>query len=106
MREELVTLRVTRYRDPAGNPTCAVNFPANQVCWFYMSQRMGCHETCFFANKEGKYWEALYRSKDTGMLVPLKQCPIWKGKTQLVKSVSRYEPWQLEKFCAELVGEE
>jgi hypothetical protein len=77
--EDVVGIQVRRYRDAKGNPTCAVNFPAGKVCIFYMTQRFGCNETCFFANDAGKRREELKRRDGKGMLIPLRQCPVWNN---------------------------
>lgn len=79
--EEGHTMQVVRYRDKAGVPTCAMDFDRGKVCKFYMSQKWGTHETCVFAEYYGKYWEPLKRRENgVGNLIPLKQCPIWKGE--------------------------
>ena len=76
---EFITIRIARYRDPAGFPTCAANFYTGAVCKFYMTQRNGSNETCLIAgDKSGRYWESLNRRGDEqGSLEPLKDCPVW-----------------------------
>ena len=81
MEDEQFALVVTRYRDKAGNPTCAVDFNAGRVCAFYATQRFGCDETCIFANKEWRYWQSLIRRDlGSGSLIPLACCPLWSGE--------------------------
>jgi len=76
---EQAVISVTRYRDSHGEPTCAVSFPEGKVCQFYLTQRLGCNETCLFANKDGRYWEQLKRRglEVGGTLIPLEGCPVW-----------------------------
>ena len=73
-------LKVVRYVDADGEPTCAADFSKASVCPFYATQRFGQSESCWFADKErGRYWEPLSRRKDgRGSLIPLEQCPLWK----------------------------
>lgn len=80
MATEIVTLRVIRYYDTSGNPTCAISFPKLEVCRFYRTQRFGTNETCLFAPyiKNG-YTETLNRRRNNnGSLIPGVWCPIWK----------------------------
>lgn len=82
MSEEHHQITVTRYRDPAGNPTCAADFTSDplKVCMFYRTQRFGCSETCVFAREVGHkgYTEMLgRRKKGMGSLIPLDNCPVW-----------------------------
>ena len=86
---ETVQLGVVRYRDAAGNPTCAVDFEAGLVCRFYTTQRFGCNETCVFADKTGTrgIWQAMRRRGDgNGTLIPLAACPVWPN-------VGSNRPW-------------
>ena len=39
--QHTIHLPVIRYRDKAGNPTCAVDFETGDVCQFYRTQRLG-----------------------------------------------------------------
>jgi hypothetical protein len=80
---ETVQIEVARYRDEAGNPTCAVDFEAGLVCRFYTTQRFGCSETCLFADKSGPrgMWQTMQRRNDgIGTLIPLALCPLWRNK--------------------------
>lgn len=77
---EPAEIRLTRYRDEDGQPTCAVDFDRGLVCRCYLTQRMGCHETCMFADKSGLYWRGMERRNDgKGTLIPLDNCPVWAG---------------------------
>jgi len=74
-------LEVIRYYDAENNPTCAVDFKNNLVCKFYLTQKFGCWETCFFADQNGKYKQILNRRKGgNGTLIPLENCPLWQKK--------------------------
>jgi len=76
--EEPVRVTLVRYRDAEGNPTCAVDFQSGRVCMFYATQRLGCHETCWFADKDARFWATLQRRNGgKGTLVPLSTCPLW-----------------------------
>lgn len=79
--KEQYNLQINRFYDKEGNPTCAINFPTGDVCIFYATQSYGCHETCWFADKNGKKFEPLRRRKNSeGTLIPNKECPVWKDK--------------------------
>ena len=86
MADEQFALIVTRYRDKAGQPTCAADFNACRVCQFYCTQKFGCAETCHFANKELPNKEFRYkqslnrRDGGSGSLIPLACCPLWSGE--------------------------
>jgi hypothetical protein len=77
-------IEVEAFTDGAGRPTCATNFQTGEVCKFYRTQRFGCHETCIFAEDNGKYSDGMQRRTSLtgvagdGTLIPLKTCPIWK----------------------------
>ena len=78
-----IKIEVTRYTDPQGNPTCAINFAKGEVCEFYRTQRFGTLETCLFAKDNGKYYEYLGRRFDngkTGSLIPCENCLVWRKK--------------------------
>lgn len=80
MREELFNLPITRYRDKSGLPTCAIDFPAGKVCPFYGAQKYGTHETCWYANKNGRLWNPVTRRDNgDGSLRPIETCPLWNG---------------------------
>ncbi len=83
MEDEQFALVVTRYRDKAGNPTCAADFNAGRVCEFYCTQKFGCSETCLFANREFRYWQEINRRDGgAGSLIPLACCPLWSGENE------------------------
>ena len=76
---EYATIKVAKYRDADGLPTCASNFDTGEVCRFYAAQKFGQHETCFVAgDKSSKFWEGLNRRGNwLGSLIPMKDCPVW-----------------------------
>ena len=82
---EFTTIKIARYRDPAGLPTCAANFNTREVCKYYAVQRLGLNETCFVAgDKSGRYWEQLNRRDGGhGSLEPMKDCPVWPATEKL-----------------------
>jgi len=81
--EELFHLPITRYRDPEGHPTCAINFNEQKVCQFYLNKNFGTVETCFFLDFSSKHPDTLQRrmsadgKPDVGYLIPADNCPIW-----------------------------
>ena len=85
MKEQhTVHLPVVRYRDAAGNPTCAVDFETGDVCQFYRTQRLGTGETCVFAETgtHSKYADNMDRRDGVqgpgmGTLIPGAWCPVW-----------------------------
>lgn len=84
MREDsTMEMPVTRYRTPAGDPTCAFDFEAGEVCQFLRTQRMGVHETCIFAPEHKGLGERIFRNgkEGRGYLVPGKWCPVFLAGT-------------------------
>ena len=82
--QHTIHLPVIRYRDKAGNPTCAADFETGDVCKFYRTQRMGVSETCVFAETcaHSRYADMMQRrnglgGRGTGTLIPGKWCPVW-----------------------------
>ena len=82
---EFTTIKIARYRDPAGLPTCAANFNTRNVCRFYATRKLGQDEICLIAgDKIGKHPESISRRADSnGSLVPLKDCPVWPATEKL-----------------------
>ena len=84
MKEE-TCLRVVRYRDPDGNPTCARNFDRGMICQFYQTERFGVLETCFFALRHNRYRDSMERRDEgKGFLIPLKECPVWRKEEDVL----------------------
>ena len=50
-RSEQHQITINRYRDRDGNPTCAKDFEAGEVCLFYGTYSSGCRETCWLLSK-------------------------------------------------------
>ena len=80
-----IHLPVIRYRDKAGNQTCAADFQTGDVCTFYRTQRMGVGETCVFAEtaSNSKYADNMVRRDGVqgpgmGTLIPGAWCPVWR----------------------------
>ena len=83
--QHTIHLPVIRYRDQAGNPTCAADFEIGDVCKFYRTQRLGTGETCVFAETpEGsRYAQSMDRRDGVqgpgmGTLIPGDWCPVWE----------------------------
>lgn len=69
---------VKAYITNKNEPCCAKDFNTGEVCIFFRTQRMGCNETCLFADQQGKYWKILERRKNgIGTLIPHDNCPVW-----------------------------
>ena len=83
--QHTIHLPVIRYRDKAGNPTCAADFETGEVCKFYRTQRLGTSETCVFAEtgSHSKYADTMERRDGVhgpgmGTLIPGDWCPVWE----------------------------
>lgn len=77
---ESVYVKMTRYRDDQGHPTCAANFETKQVCPFHILQGVcGQRESCYFAEWSLKERVILERRGDDklGSLIPHGNCPVW-----------------------------
>lgn len=87
---ELVSLQVERYRDPDGNPTCAIDFDTDKVCRFYRTGKFGLTDTCVFAKGYGvqsftspsDLSDVMFRRgpDGLGLLIPLYYCPVWSDE--------------------------
>lgn len=84
--QHTIHLPVIRYRDKAGNPTCAVDFETGDVCQFYRTQRLGTGETCVFAETgaHSKFADNMERRDGVqgpgmGTLIPGDWCPVWES---------------------------
>lgn len=81
---EAFLMRVMRYRTTAGDPTCANDFKAGNVCVFLQTYKFGCRDTCFFLPDDQRHKPVLERGvsfagvKGEGYLIPFDGCPVWK----------------------------
>ena len=72
---EKKTIEIAVYRDPEGNPTCAVDWGAGHVCKFLQTSKFGFVEHCFFGAKGA---DVIERDGDSaGWLRPIPACPLW-----------------------------
>lgn len=72
---EKKTIEIAVYRDPEGNPTCAVDWGAGHVCKFLRTSKFGFVEHCFFGEKGD---DVIERDGDSvGWLRPIPACPLW-----------------------------
>jgi hypothetical protein len=71
--EEIYNMKVIRYRDPKGNPTCALYFKEGKICIFYGTYFFGHKEICWF----GRQIPLERGNNGQGFLIPIKECPIW-----------------------------
>lgn len=66
------TITVTAYRTPNGEPTCATDFDAGEVCQFLTTRKMGLVDVCALCRGD------IQRDNDgRGYLVPVDGCPVW-----------------------------
>jgi len=61
-------LRIKRYTDKDGSPTCAKDFRTGEVCQFLYTKRFGSILMC------NLYEHELYEDSP---IQPLKQCELW-----------------------------
>ncbi len=71
---EIVEVKIRRYYKD-NEPTCAINFKADEVCQFYRSIKFGTKDTCLFA-PQGSFLIELGRG-DKGFLKPGSWCPVF-----------------------------
>jgi len=70
---EFSTIKVERFRDPEGRPTCCRVW-GEQWCQFIGTSRLGMIEVCRMTGAE------LMRDMDkSGWLRPCSKCPVWDG---------------------------
>lgn len=75
--KEKRSIEITAFRDPSGNPTCAVDPTAEGTCTFYRTSHFGCFEGCALAAGE----HILRRGPDgMGYMIPVDNCPVWSVK--------------------------
>lgn len=88
MSKETFQMPIERYRDNAGNPTCAFDFPNGEFCKFLASQRFGTYETCLLAppGQKGLNYPVWRRESGKGTLIPGDWCPIWTKEEKEKKS--------------------
>ncbi len=79
--KERVLLTFTRYRTPAGKPTCCRDIATDKQCHFLTATNLGTCDMCSYAAPV-----RLFRD-DAGMgwIVPHKGCPLWNRKAKKVK---------------------
>lgn len=80
-REE-VKLEVTRFRTPAGNPTCALKVTKpEERCVFLASQRYGTEYTCLFEDPSYRGVNIPLESIENGnYLKPCRACLVWEKR--------------------------
>ena len=83
LKSEQHKIEITRYRTPAGDPTCAADWPTGEICIFLQTYKFGCAETCFFLPDERRKTILSRGISNTGKigegyLMPFDGCPVWK----------------------------
>lgn len=78
---ETINLRVTRYRDASGEPTCIADAQAGDFCPFVMISGLGTREHCFWQDGCGKHRDQLQRRDNgAGTTIPHGSCPVWQSE--------------------------
>jgi hypothetical protein len=67
-------IKVTRYRDPEGNPTCCANVQTGEVCRFLGSRRMGAIDVCMLSEHRDLF------PSSGGFQSPDDECLVWSAK--------------------------
>lgn len=79
--QERVQLTFTRYRTPAGKPTCCRRWGTRLSCSFLVTTTLGTIESCNY-----RELTRVFRSDSgLGYLVPHEGCPLWSRKAKKVK---------------------
>jgi hypothetical protein len=80
--EETISIKVSRFRDKNGEPTCAADFAAGLVCRFYVTIGLGQSEKCTACLDDRKSFIQLHRrgANRDGSLIPGEKCPLWQGE--------------------------
>jgi hypothetical protein len=77
MSAEPVTITFTRYRTPAGAPTCALDFETGAVCEFHRVRSFGTVDVCHYTGADVERAREPPGQQRTGYLIPDKSCPLW-----------------------------
>ncbi len=82
MSQKQITVTYTGYTNNNGQPTCALNFAAGEVCENFCTLRLGSLETCIFSPVENGLSIPLERRGEDqlGLLIPGDWCPLWNNK--------------------------
>lgn len=81
---ESTTIKIPRYRDADGNPTCLADARTNAFCPFLMSSSFGTREHCYWPDGGGEHCPQLWRrNHGLGTLIPHEHCPVWIEGAQL-----------------------
>ena len=82
MTAETVTLTFSRYRTPAGEPTCAFSFaPPVTACEFIGMGSFGTTDQCCYGTPVKLERRPDYNGVlGMGYLTPHKRCPLWVDK--------------------------
>lgn len=73
--DELINFTVHRYRNKAGEPTCAADFSTGRVCKFLRLKRLGTLEVCLLSPE---ITALSRRDNGEGTLIPGNWCPLWE----------------------------
>ena len=75
---ETRTLEIPVYRTPDGKPTCSRDVVTGEMCRFAFVRGFGCIDFCGAVPRSERDDDVLRRvPRDTGYLVPHKDCPLW-----------------------------
>lgn len=70
--KEYAIIKIEKFRDDDGNPTCAVNMLNGQWCRFLGSRKFGAIDVCMYGEQKD-----LRVRPYTRYTIPHKECPVW-----------------------------
>lgn len=74
---ETVSIKIERYRDNEGQPTCSIGINPNETCQVMMARNWGFTHVCGWTHTD---LERRYvNGEQIGMLIPCDGCPVWKS---------------------------
>ena len=98
------TIEVEAYTDSRGNPTCAESFESGNACRFFKTLENGYLVVCRFpVNDSVKLTPLKRRENGAGSLIPMEECPVWKGDERVKASRFHRAVLTLKKFTGKSV---
>ena len=74
--DEFATIKIQRYRDPDGNPTCCAAYDA-KLCAFLGFRSLGMQAVCML----GEQVDLSSRHGEMSFLMPHARCRVWAGES-------------------------
>ncbi len=84
MTDEIVTIKVIRYRSPDGEPTCCADAQAGRICAYLGTRSFGQMDVCMLGQHRD-----IQRPKAVSYTRPLSDCPVWENP--LIRGVGQTE---------------